>query len=1745
MSKVFGSVVSIQRGEPVVNYLVSIKVKTATADDETDETLTTPFFFSARTNSDGEFSIDLDVVGDLVDPVEISVATPGGLVVAELERKLASINRAIAIRVRVPPANRVEATDEPSDGVRQRLSGTVVHSAGSTVPAGLPVVIWGKEPANGQEHAPKPLLVTKTQVQGALSGEWPSTELASAYGTVNGSAELPIGLVDGRLPKEVTLVIDELDADVPCDCDELAPRAPDPADLTGNPGAFAQDLGGGCTDLTTPNRALEEFTYSFAVRTTQPNVRAMTLGWNPLVPKAIFVDLMGVAVANVALKGELATAPSPDVSDYQMDVETALGLVQMKKIPSPETLSKAAWLSNVTNAKAKLAGFTGRPPVRAALNAESPIDWDDTPTIHLSTEIAFGHLVRYKEVWRADGYSLGDLLYSLPLAPNQRRRVAVVDWERRTTAARAETLEFEESLDAVIQRDRDVQEIVGTDLHESTSGGSRNTTYGFSAGIGGGFLSGAFGIFGGVSGGVSGSRSNAWQDSSRRFSADSLQKLRDRVGQRSSAVRAQRSTVVNTVAQGESVAAASEVVANYNRCHAMTVEYFEVLRHFLVTHELGDVDECLFVPFPITPFDMGKALRWRTFLSAYLKDRSLRPGFASLQRVIDNWSGWDYPTSRYSEEAPNTVEGELRISFLLPRPRDDADGEFQIDEWRPYERYVPWYMKNTWNRMVELAARLNLEAQAARDKAFTEEIAPEIAERLVNELRFSFVGEDGGETAVPLDGTLVSRFVENRGLYVTIRPAGELPNIPREDIAYFRIAYEGNELPPDAKIIVRSGKVRYRSDHMTALLFNERRLLDDLSAGDSVSVATPVSRRELRNPREEDRRRADRLVEHLNENLEYYHQVIWVNLDPERRYMLLDSIRVPGQAGKSVAGMCINELIGVVGNSLVLPVAPGQKLDPTIERVDENGNPVDVRDAYVVPPSPPLRVSVPTRGVYAEAISGDCSACEEIDDTRYWRWSTEGLLGPPEIKGPISTESRRAEEQELTPTDLPGPLVQIQNAPEVPDPVGLKGAFDLLAKPELFKDITGLEGTQKNAMKAFDTAVSAASAMGSQAAALARQAELSKTADKMVDRVGKALKNEMITPEQAEEITGSIIDGLNGKAEEIEETPAKDKKVEAAAKEAAKNAEAASLKVKSGGETVEASFSGKKPSVGSAPVVGKLDITSGPRIESRLPASRERNPRVNVIDQAIATRGDLDIALGGRYTLWRDTVKAFRDDGATGYKVLRHLAIAYPGNAKDKSKLVAGGRLPLVIIAHANHHPVLVANPRVRSDPHMGYDYLQEALAKKGIVSVSVDMSAAYAVNSFVDMRARLLLDALEELKDMDKSATRFKDRLDFKRVVFVGHSRGGEAVCRAAVLNEIENKGYGVKGVCSIAPMDITGTHGKNAGQARWGTELTKSNAGFYLVLYGARDGDVGGWNGARSLSGTGFRLYDRAKCDKAMFFFDKANHNRFNRKIMSNTGDDTKLAAQKSVLMSQTDHEKIAMQYIEGLCSWAFRGQAGGLSLLRNDTKNTVTQAFSHQWSFGKSIEVLQALDDPANPPTLVGAEIKAMPDVRRQEAPAPAETMLKETNHNITVGFAIENAPAPAAPAFSIDLPAGQRDWRSFDYLTFRVAADMDLASKGAITSSRKPAYIVSLTDAASKVENVSSSSHRLTKPVFHEDPVPGSGGRIENVSVVRLETVSIKLSDLASLQLNDVRNIQIIPNAGFARKMFFDSIQLVKS
>ena len=101
-------------------------------------------------------------------------------------------------------------------------------------------------------------------------------------------------------------------------------------------------------------------------------------------------------------------------------------------------------------------------------------------------------------------------------------------------------------------------------------------------------------------------------------------------------MRAQRSTVIQTVSQGERVAVTTESVANYNHCHAMTVEYFEVLRHLLVRQRIVDVQECLFLPLQMTRFDRAKALRWRNTLKAVVSERGLKAGFDALERIDNN-----------------------------------------------------------------------------------------------------------------------------------------------------------------------------------------------------------------------------------------------------------------------------------------------------------------------------------------------------------------------------------------------------------------------------------------------------------------------------------------------------------------------------------------------------------------------------------------------------------------------------------------------------------------------------------------------------------------------------------------------------------------------------------------------------------------------------------------------------------------------------------------------------------------------------------------------------------------------------------------------------------------------------------------------------------------------------------------------------------------------------------------------------
>lgn len=870
----------------------------------------------------------------------------------------------------------------------------------------------------------------------------------------------------------------------------------------------------GCNDLNFhEKKVLEEHSYYTVVRTTEPAIIADTLedeeeidldeiyGTGGKVSISVFRKYQ--AAVKTQVKPMLAmTAVFGDQPSLNTQPATIARVTTNTEFKSTmlnqDLLHKLVVENKVLNTLKgkKKRQFKGR----SYLNPLNQIDWDDEPTIYQAASVAHGHLLHFKQEWLPDGYSIGDILYSLPLAPGQKKQIAVLDWERRESAANSQSLDYEEHLNNTLVRDRDINEVINATLNENIKGSSRASTGGFGFGLGGAvmgvFNGGTFGALHGISGGKSSSSSSANQNSHRDSTASSMQSISDRTSQAASMVRSQRATVIQTVSQGERVQATSESVANYNHCHAITIQYFEVLRHFNIRTRLANVQECLFIPLQITPFNPEKIQRWRNTLETRVFRRELRNAFDAISRILNEKENDDnyydsigYPRKHFAEQAMKVFSGELFIEFTF----------FNTNEGKISDDMI---------RFLKVFG-ISIDAAEYQDRSISnKELAEMVGPRTIEFLLNTIVIETDKGNNLRLDLTLLNRFRQNALLRVSIRQTANTPTyIRRELVEGIKIRIDKSRLSVEdkeaveqlsnkfMKITIRSGNLRYRTDNMSALLFSGSVNNDLFADNDGVYLPTPLNGEELRNPRGEDINLANQLIQHLNENLEYYHKCIWFDMTPERRYMLLDGIIAPGKAnGRSVASVVENKLIGIAGNSLIMPVAPGNQLDPSID-ADFN-----LFAQYYKEDNDPIRLSLPTKGVYAESVMGKCNSCEEKDESRFWRWEESPIPDSPNTQIlPLNTDTRRADPGNLQAKDFPAPVVNIQNAPNVPDPSGLQAMMQLLGKGDSFRDITGLNQNQLNALATFQKTMDTAQAFGKEAAELAKAAaklELVKDANK-------------------------------------------------------------------------------------------------------------------------------------------------------------------------------------------------------------------------------------------------------------------------------------------------------------------------------------------------------------------------------------------------------------------------------------------------------------------------------------------------------------------------------------------------------------------------------------------------------------------------------------------------------------------------
>ena len=252
------------------------------------------------------------------------------------------------------------------------------------------------------------------------------------------------------------------------------------------------------------------------------------------------------------------------------------------------------------------------------------------------------------------------------------------------------------------------------------------------------------------------------------------------------------------------------------------------------------------------------------------------------------------------------------------------------------------------------------------------------------------------------------------------------------------------------------------------------------------------------------------------------------------------------------------------------------------------------------------------------------------------------------------------------------------------------------------------------------------------------------------------------------------------------------------------------------------------------------------------------------------------------------------------------------------------GTHPVVLILHGSHQICLGGEiwpcaPDEEQFNYTGFNYLVETLANAGYVALSIDVNAEYTF-SFGEapptVRTTQLIDAhLKELiaanaGESDKFGVALKGRVDLSRMVWMGHSRGGDYanwIVRQQKLGEQASPvGYGpVQGVILMAPSVFS-------------TDVLPTVDLPLAVILPACDSDV--------ILLDGQRFYESARFDPlhtqmvTSIYLEGGNHENFNTILdTGNTLPDRPDCTAGSALKPEAQQEFLARYTLEFL-KWLY---------------------------------------------------------------------------------------------------------------------------------------------------------------------------------------------------------------------------------
>ncbi|WP_405059277.1 hypothetical protein OG474_42040 [Kribbella sp. NBC_01505] len=497
----------------------------------------------------------------------------------------------------------------------------------------------------------------------------------------------------------------------------------------------------------------------------------------------------------------------------------------------------------------------------------------------------------------------------------------------------------------------------------------------------------------------------------------------------------------------------------------------------------------------------------------------------------------------------------------------------------------------------------------------------------------------------------------------------------------------------------------------------------------------------------------------------------------------------------------------------------------------------------------------------------------------------------------------------------------------------------------------------------------------------------------------------------------------------------------------------------------------------------------------------------------------------------------------------------------------APGARPLVIFLHGRHE-VCYGGTRILGikawpcaadekpiPSYRGYDGPAQALASHGyqVVSISanaVNASDARAFDYGAQARAELILHHLDLWKTWSTVGggpfgRQYVGKVDLNNVGLMGHSRGGEGVARAAVLNADRGGQYGIRAVLPLAPTDFA--------------RATVPGVAMSVILPYC-DGDVADLQGQKFFDDTRNSITGDAAPRSTVTILG-TNHNFFNTEWTPGQSEapsnddwsDTSPGPcnpQSPSRLTAIEQQAAGTAYVAGFFRLQLGHETSLLPLL--DGTN------SHPKSAGKAIvrvvsqapaatrQDVQPFDQALPAGAVTGpASATVCAGTQQTEALAACVTTDEPSNspHWVAAAFATQ-AQTTAVTKLTwtgrtgvvrIDVPAPQRDVRKYAALSFRATPDPAGAPKTDLT--------VRVVDGRGRSASVPVSA--VSDALLRMPGSPGAGLPKNLLRTVRIPTASLTAVDLRDIRAIELRTDLVDSGTVFISDLAFATPSLGKS